>query len=91
MATRSPGQVRTNVIGCAATSGVSVAPATMRFMERTTADRDVAIADAPNRRIDRGHLDLLTPLIDVDRLEVWRDDGARDLAHWVSMRYGLST
>ena len=23
-------------------------------------------------------------------MELWREDGARDLAHWMSMRYGIS-
>lgn len=47
--------------------------------------------------LDRAHADvgaaerrLLALIVEVDRHEAWRGDGARDLAHWLAMRYGIS-
>ncbi|MGZ5214442.1 MAG: DUF222 domain-containing protein [Actinomycetota bacterium] len=49
------------------------------------------------RAIDAVHIEvgcaqrrLLGLIADVDRREAWRDDGARDTAHWLGMRYGIS-
>ena len=33
---------------------------------------------------------MLGVIADLDREEGWRDVGARDLAHWLAMRYGIS-
>ena len=33
---------------------------------------------------------LLAAVLRVDRVEAWKDDGARDLVHWLWMRYGIS-
>jgi hypothetical protein len=44
------------------------------------AHRDVCIAQ---RR-------FLALIAEADRRDVWGDSGARDLAHWLSMRYGIS-
>jgi hypothetical protein len=33
---------------------------------------------------------MLTLIAETDRREAWRDSGARDMAHWISMRYGIS-
>ena len=33
---------------------------------------------------------MLAAIVTADRSETWRDTGALDLAHWLSMRYGLS-
>jgi hypothetical protein len=48
-------------------------------------------------QIDRAHADLgkaherfLRLIAEVDRHGVWADDGARDLAQWLWMRYGMS-
>jgi hypothetical protein len=48
-------------------------------------------------RIDRAHADLgkaherfLHLVAEIDRHGVWADDGARDLAQWLWMRYGIS-
>jgi hypothetical protein len=49
----------------------------------------VVAADSANARIGRAQLDLLSAIARVDE-ETWRGDGARDLAHRVSMRYGVS-
>jgi hypothetical protein len=50
----------------------------------------IDLADAANARVGRAQLELLVAILDVERDDAWADDGARDLAHWVSMRYGVS-
>jgi hypothetical protein len=34
--------------------------------------------------------ELLRVIAEVDRRDAWQDSGARDMAHWVCMRYGIS-
>jgi hypothetical protein len=46
--------------------------------------------DAVHRRICASQLELLCLIAQVDACEGWRDDGARDMAHWLWMRYGIS-
>jgi hypothetical protein len=46
--------------------------------------------DAAHRRSCREQRDVLRLVAGVDRLEAWRDDGASDAPHWLSMRYGVS-
>lgn len=50
----------------------------------------VAALDASQTAVGRAQRELLRLIADVDRCEVWRDHGARDLAHWLAMRYGIS-
>ena len=50
----------------------------------------IARADAAHARAGAAQLDLLRLIADVDRCGAWEDDGARDVAHWIGMRYGLS-
>src|SRR6266511_2450628 len=50
----------------------------------------VAAVDAVHAAVCRGQRELLSLIAEVDRRESWRDSGARDTAHWVSMRYGIS-
>src|SRR5829696_1947075 len=50
----------------------------------------VARADRLHELIGRSMRDLFAAFIEIDRAEAWRGDGARDLAHWVQMRYGVS-
>jgi hypothetical protein len=33
---------------------------------------------------------LFSLIVEIDRRQLWRDSGARDMAHWLSMRYGIS-
>ncbi len=47
--------------------------------------------------VDRLHEQMCSALCEIfagiaelDRRQCWRDSGARDMAHWVSMRYGIS-
>jgi hypothetical protein len=49
------------------------------------------------QRCDRAHVDVshanrafLDVIHEIDRTKVWADDGARDLAQWLWMRYGIS-
>ncbi len=50
----------------------------------------VAAADAANAHAGSAQRDLLGLIAEIDRSGAWQDDGARDVAHWVSMRYGIS-
>ena len=50
----------------------------------------IAVADALNSHIAAAQTALLDVIAEVDRRGAWRDSGARDLAHWVSIRYGMS-
>ncbi len=60
----------------------------------TNADLDddglVRVADALNRHISAAQVALLRVIAEVDRRRAWRDSGARDLPHWLSIRYGMS-
>ncbi|HEY8018053.1 MAG TPA: DUF222 domain-containing protein [Actinomycetota bacterium] len=47
-------------------------------------------ADAAHVALGRAHRDLLAALVAIDRSAGWVADGARDCAHWVQMRYGIS-
>jgi hypothetical protein len=46
--------------------------------------------DACHRRVCADERELFSLISHVDRLELWRDSGARDMAHWLWMRYGTS-
>ena len=50
----------------------------------------IAAADAANARAGAAQADLLGLIAEIDRTEAWQGDGARDVAHWVGMRYGIS-
>ncbi len=50
----------------------------------------VEVADALNRHVAAAQSALLGVIAEIDRRGVWRDSGARDLAHWLSIRYGVS-
>jgi hypothetical protein len=52
----------------------------------------VAALDAANERVARAQRDLLRLVqhAAAGDDDLWRDDGARDLGHWLSMRYGIS-
>ena len=50
----------------------------------------IGAIDEAHARVASAHRDLLALIAEVDRREVWYDDGARDTAHWLSMRYGIS-
>lgn len=50
----------------------------------------IKVADALNRHIAAPQVALLRVIAEVDRRSAWQDSGARDLAHWLSIRYGMS-
>jgi hypothetical protein len=45
--------------------------------------------DAFHGRISESQRGFFSLLAEADEQELWRDEGARDTAHWVSMRYGI--
>ena len=46
--------------------------------------------DAVHRRIAADQRELLRLIAELDRRETWAHWGARDMAHWLWMRYGIS-
>jgi Domain of unknown function (DUF222)/HNH endonuclease len=46
--------------------------------------------DAVHQRVSGAQRELFFLIAEADGCEAWRDAGARDLAHWLSMRYGIS-
>ena len=46
--------------------------------------------DAVHARVSSAQRHLFSLIAEVDRRDVWRDSGARDTAHWLAMRYGIS-
>src|SRR5438034_10611715 len=58
--------------------------------ETSRIDDPVQRADSVHRVIGFAHQELFGAIADIDRRDRWRGDGARDLAHWVCMRYGIS-
>jgi hypothetical protein len=54
------------------------------------ADSAIAQADAAHSRVGSVQRELLAAIAEIDRSSSWEDGPARDCAHWVSMRYGIS-
>jgi len=50
----------------------------------------VEALDRAHARVGAAERELLRLVAQADREEVWRNDGARDLAHWLWMRYGIT-
>jgi Domain of unknown function (DUF222)/HNH endonuclease len=46
--------------------------------------------DGVNARVCSTQRHLFQLIAHADAVEVWRDSGARDMAHWLCMRYGIS-
>jgi hypothetical protein len=46
--------------------------------------------DSLHARACSTHRDLFQFIAKADRREAWQEDGARDMAHWLCMRYGIS-
>jgi Domain of unknown function (DUF222)/HNH endonuclease len=59
----------------------------MRFEDH---ERLVSAMDGEHAGICAAHGRLLSLIAEGDRCEVWQGSGARDMAHWVAMRYGIS-
>jgi hypothetical protein len=49
-----------------------------------------AALDDANAQIGRMQRRMLRLIADADRGDIWRDSGARDTAHWLAIRYGIS-
>jgi hypothetical protein len=54
-------------------------------------DELIRSADALHARISDAQRSLFAVIAEIDRTEAWRDSGARDTAHWLWMRYGISS
>src|SRR5437870_7207142 len=50
----------------------------------------VSAMDAEHAAVCEAQGRFLSLIAEADGLEVWRGSGARDMAHWVAMRYGIS-
>jgi hypothetical protein len=50
----------------------------------------VEAVDAAHRETSRIQREMFDALVEMDRREVWRGSGARDMAHWLAMRQGIS-
>jgi hypothetical protein len=59
------------------------------MFERATHPLTAALDDA-NAAVGRAHRHMLRLIADADRLDIWRYSGARDTAHWLAIRYGIS-
>lgn len=55
-----------------------------------TNDELIRAIDADHAGISRAQRGLLQLIAEGDRLDVWRGSGARDMAHWVAIRHGIS-
>jgi hypothetical protein len=63
----------------------------VRVMEPDRTNDDVIQEmDALHARISRSQRSMFELISEADRQEAWRDSGARDMAHFLSMRYGIS-
>ena len=47
--------------------------------------------DAAHQRISASQRELFDLIAAVDEREAWHEDGAHDMAHWLVMRYGISS
>jgi len=56
----------------------------------TTEEDLVAELDSSHREACAAQRRMLALVAEADRRRSWQDLGARDLAHWLSMRYGIS-
>jgi hypothetical protein len=50
----------------------------------------VKAVDEAHARVGREQRELLRLVAEVDRRDAWKDQGARDTAHWLAMRCGIS-
>lgn len=60
------------------------------MQDQRTDDRLIQRIDALHRHIAAAQRELLRLILEADRRELWRDSGARDLPHWLSMRHHIS-
>jgi hypothetical protein len=58
--------------------------------DKATDDELIEGIDACHARVCDAQRAMFEFIARADRAELWRDWGARDMAHWLSMRYGIS-
>ena len=58
--------------------------------ERFSDEELIDAVDGSHRQASRIQRELLGFIAEVDRRDLWRGSGARDMAHWLSMRQGIS-
>ena len=59
------------------------------FEDRGAGSDLIEALDAANGRVCGAQRELLCLIAEVDRCGRWEDEGARDTAHWLVMRYGI--
>ena len=62
----------------------------MDLGNETSIDDVVGAVDRAHTELGAAHRRFLDLIAEVDRRGIWADDGARDLAQWLWMRYGIS-
>jgi hypothetical protein len=62
----------------------------VQVMVDRTNDDVIQGLDALHARISSSQLSMFELITEADRQEAWQESGARDLAHFLSMRYGIS-
>jgi len=58
--------------------------------QERSAEELIQAVDAAHRETSRIQREMFEAIVEMDRRETWRDSGARDMAHWLSMRQGIS-
>jgi hypothetical protein len=58
--------------------------------QERNAEELVHAVDTAHRETSRIQREMLGALAEMDRLEIWRGSGARDMAQWLAMRQGIS-
>ncbi|HEV8563848.1 MAG TPA: DUF222 domain-containing protein [Actinomycetota bacterium] len=62
----------------------------MHREDHLTAEELIRGIDTSHARISAAQRELFRQILEADRRALWRDSGAQDLAHWLSMRQGIS-
>ena len=62
----------------------------MHDRDEQTDDELIEGIDVCHARVGDAQRAMFELIARGDRRELWRDWGARDMAHWLSMRYGIS-
>jgi hypothetical protein len=62
----------------------------LRDMGESTTDQLIQDLDVLHARVSGAQRRIFTLIVEADRRQAWRDSGARDLTHWISIRYGIS-
>ena len=94
------GNASTAGLGARLVPGAELVLGVLRFRERVRGaalvvtgegiDSLAKAIDAANADVGRAQRHMLRLIVDADRREIWRGSGARDTAHWLSIRYGIS-